>query len=92
MTVEVHDQPERHRYEASVDGEHAGAAYYLHADDVLTFTHTEVDDAFEGQGVGSALVGGALDDVRRRGLKVHPLCPFVRAYLTRHPEYADLVV
>jgi predicted GNAT family acetyltransferase len=55
------------------------------------FTHTEVDPAFEGHGIGSALAAGALDDARRRGLVVVPSCPFIRAYITRHPEYADLL-
>jgi predicted GNAT family acetyltransferase len=91
-TIEVRDNADRHRYEAKLDGELAGKAFYQLADDVVTFTHTEVDDGFEGKGVGSALVRAALDDVRQRGLKAHPLCPFVGAYLKRHPEYADLVV
>jgi predicted GNAT family acetyltransferase len=53
--------------------------------------HTEVAPSAEGAGVGSRLVRGALDDVRARGLRVAPLCPFVREYIRRHPEYADLV-
>jgi predicted GNAT family acetyltransferase len=53
--------------------------------------HTEIEPAFEGEGFGSALVSGALDDVRARGKRVRPLCPFVAAYVKRHPEYADLV-
>ena len=55
------------------------------------FTHTEVFDAYEGKGVGSALARGALDDVRARGGRLVALCPFIAAYLERHPEYADLV-
>lgn len=57
----------------------------------ISFTHTEVADAYEGQGVGSTLVARALDDVRRRGLPMLPFCPFVNAYIKRHPEYSDLV-
>jgi predicted GNAT family acetyltransferase len=53
--------------------------------------HTEVEPEWEGRGVGSELVRGALDDVRARGLKVRPLCPFVRAFIERHSEYLDLV-
>ena len=86
--VEVRDDPERHRYEARLDGVLAGFADYRLRPGRIVFTHTEVD--VEGRGVGSALVRGALDDVRRRGLKVTPLCPFVRSFLDRHPEYADL--
>jgi uncharacterized protein len=54
--------------------------------------HTEIEPEWEGRGFGSTLAAGALDDVRVRGLKVRPLCPFVVAYIRRHPEYADLVV
>jgi len=53
--------------------------------------HTDVATSVEGSGVGSALVAGALDDIRARGLRVVPVCPFVAAYVRRHPGYADLV-
>ena len=53
--------------------------------------HTEVDDAFEGRGVGSTLVSEALDDARRRGLEVLPFCPFVNSYVAKHREYVELV-
>lgn len=89
--VEVVDNPERGRYEALVDGEAAGASYYRERDGVRIVTHTEVADEFEGQGVGSRLIAGALDDMRAQGLRVTPLCPFAAAYIERHPEYADLV-
>jgi predicted GNAT family acetyltransferase len=59
---------------------------------VVAFLHTEVDPTVQRRGLGSALVAGALDDARARGLAVVPLCPFVDAYIRRHPEYADLVV
>lgn len=68
----------------------AFAAYVLDADAVV-FTHTEVVEAAEGRGVGSALARGALDQVRASGRQVVPLCPFIRAYVARHPEYQDLV-
>ena len=85
--------PERRRYEARIDGELAGIAEYRASDHVVTFVHTEVMSAFEGKGVGSALVRAALDDVRARGKKVRAVCPFVKGYVERHPdEYGDLVV
>ena len=93
--VEVRDHPEEQRYEAWLGGSLAGfAAYRLRPGRPgrpgrIVFTHTEVQ--VEGRGVGSTLVRGALDDVRRRGLTVTPLCPFVKAYLEKHPEYADLM-
>lgn len=91
-TVEVVNNPEQHRYEARLDGRLAGFAQYQLTEELIVFTHTEVGEEFEGQGVGSALVQGALDDVRALGLrKVLPLCPFVRAWLGRHRDYRDLV-
>lgn len=89
--IEVADNPDKRRYEVTVDGEVAGASYYRDADGVRIVTHTEVADEFEGQGVGSRLIAGALDDIRARGLRVTPLCPFAAAYIKRHPEYGDLV-
>ena len=89
--MNVTDHPERERYEIHVDGALAGYAEYRGRKDTRTFTHTEIDERFEGQGVGSRLVHDALEDVRRLGLHVIPMCPFVRAYLERHPEYLDLV-
>lgn len=73
------------------DGRTAGGAYYERSEGVVVFTHTEVDPAFEGQGIGSQLAAGALDQVRAGGEKIVPLCPFIKAYVRRHPEYADLL-
>lgn len=89
--VVVRDDPERHRYEVLVGGEVAGFADYHSQPGLVTIMHTEIDPAFEGRGVGSAFVAGMLDDVRRRGAKLLPVCPFVRAYLQRHPEGAELL-
>lgn len=89
--VIVTDAPGSDRYEARLDGELAGFSEYQRTSRLVVFTHTEVDDAYEGRGVGSALVRGALDDARAQGLPVLPLCPFVKAYIARHAEYADLV-
>jgi uncharacterized protein len=95
----VQDAQEEGRYEARAGGELAGFTEYERAepdDDgpgepVFVFVHTEVDDAYEGQGVGGTLVRGALDDVRRRGAQVVASCSFVRAWISRHPDYQDLV-
>jgi predicted GNAT family acetyltransferase len=91
MAIEVRDNPGEERYEALVDGELAGFAVYRLRPGLIAFMHTEVDDAFEGHGVGSALVSGALDDVRGRALDVLPFCPFVNAYIEEHRDYVDLV-
>ena len=83
--------PGAERYEVRVGDELAGFAQYRERPGLIAFIHTEVDDRFEGQGLGSRLIAFALDDVRTRGLAVLPFCPFVNAYIKRHLEYADLV-
>jgi len=92
MSTEVSDQPEKSRYEIRVDGELAGFAEYQLRGDHITFTHTEMDDAYEGQGLGSKLSRAALDGARDAGLAVHPECSFIARYVKRHPDkYLDLV-
>ena len=90
MTMQVIDAPGRNRYEAVREGEVVGFAAYQKTDALIVFTHTEVDPSLEGQGVGGTLVQEALDHVRGLGLRVLPICPFVQAWMVRHPEYADL--
>jgi hypothetical protein len=91
VAVEVRDNPGAQRYEAAVDGSLAGFVAYRMQPGLIAFVHTEVDDAFEGHGVGSILVREALADARRRGFEVLPLCPFVNAFIERHREYLGLV-
>src|SRR5690606_24100857 len=78
MSAIVRDDPTEHRYVIVVDGQGAGASYYELDEPRIAFTHTEVDDAHTGQGLGKRLVTGALADVEARGLAVVPLCPYVR--------------
>ena len=86
-------RPEERRYELLVGGKPAGELVYRdRSGDVVAFLHTEVYPDLQRQGLGTALVSGALDDARSRGQRVVPICPFVDAYIRRHPEYADLVV
>ena len=88
----VRDNPAELRYEIEEDGEVRGfIRYRRHGDAAITLVHTDVDPKWEGHGVGSALVRGTLDDLRSRGLRVRALCPFVAAYIERHPEYDDIV-
>lgn len=89
--VVVRDRPDLEYYEIDVDGKRAGLAAYELEGGVISFTHTEVDDAYEGQGLGSQLARFALDDARSRGLKVRPLCPFIKTWIRRHADYQDLV-
>ncbi len=90
-TVQVRLDEDWHRYVLSFEGETAGVAHFLPHGEQVVFTHTVVDERFEGQGLGSILVRNALDDVRSRGKRIVPVCPFVRAYLAKHHEWDDLV-
>jgi uncharacterized protein len=92
MPIEVTDAPEAHRFEARVDGELAGFVKYRVRPEAVELIHTEVLRAFEGKGVASELVRRTLDDIRGRGMKIIPTCPFVTEYLQRHPAEADLVL
>src|SRR3954454_2871756 len=92
--VDVQDNRDLRRVEARLeDGDVAGfAQYQLGVDgDVLTFFHTEVDDRFEGQGIGGSLVAGVMDLLRDNGQRIVPRCSFVRDYMREHPETHDLL-
>jgi predicted GNAT family acetyltransferase len=91
MEPTVRDDPEAGRYELGDGDRVLGVAAYERRGDTVVFTHTEVDPDAGESGLGGRLVRGALDDVRARGGSVVPLCPFVRGWIERHPEYADLV-
>ena len=91
MQTTVADRPERHRFEILADGEVAGFAAYRLRGEELTLTHTEIDGAYEGKGLGSVLARHSLDAARERGLSVRPACPFIRSWIARHPDYVDLV-
>ena len=87
----VRDNPEQRQFEAYVDETLAGFSAYDLTDGGIMIMHTEVDDAYEGQGVGSAMVRQMLDQIRADGArKVTVLCPFVNAWLRRHPDYQEL--
>lgn len=87
----VVDHPEAGRFEVIVDGEVAGFAEYRRTTSSVAFTHTVIDPAHEGRGLGSVLARGALDATREAGFAVLPFCPFIRGYIQRHPAYLDLV-
>jgi len=90
--VQVSDAPREHRFEARTpEGVVVAYAMYQVSDGTVVFTHTETDPRFEGQGVASTLVRAALDSVRASGRDVAAFCPYVKAWLARHPEYQDLV-
>ncbi|WP_348775154.1 GNAT family N-acetyltransferase [Solwaraspora sp. WMMD791] len=87
----VQDDPARHRFEILIDDALAGFAAYRLAPATVTVTHTEIDPAHRGKGAGDALAHGMLTQIRERGDRVVPQCPFIAAYIDRHPEFASLV-
>jgi predicted GNAT family acetyltransferase len=89
--VRVEDNLSELRYELRVDGNLAGEIRYRRQPGSVVLVHTEIEPSLEGQGMGAVLVRGALEDIRARGDRVVPFCPFVAAFIRRHHEYADLV-
>lgn len=89
VTVERDDAARR--YVIRVGGRPAGRIDFVERGDVTVMTHAEIEPSEQGQGIGSLLVAGALDDVRALGRHVDPRCPFVAAYLSAHHEYDDLL-
>lgn len=89
--VRVVDNPAAKRFEGYLGDDLVGVIDYIPLPGKVIATHTEVDEALEGRGIGSKLVAGALGQLRADGRSVQPLCPYVTAYLRRHPEWADVV-
>ncbi|MFF8557743.1 GNAT family N-acetyltransferase [Streptomyces albidoflavus] len=91
QTVDVRDDAEANRYEARVGGQLAGTAQYIRTPGLIAYVHTEVDPAYEGHGVGGALVRHSLDEAREQGAAVLAVCPFYAGWISRHPAYRDLL-
>ncbi|WP_114423325.1 GNAT family N-acetyltransferase [Nocardioides houyundeii] len=92
LGVSVIRNPDRRRYEAALDETTvAGFVDFQEASALVVLTHTEVDPAFEGRGVGSALARAALDDIRERHLKALVICPYILGWMREHPEYRELL-
>ena len=93
MDVEIRreDQGSRGHYHLVVDGQEAGELDFREHEGRRVFVHTGVREAYEGMGLGSQLARRALDDARAEGLQIIPQCPYVRAYLERHPQDQDLI-
>jgi uncharacterized protein len=87
----VTDNPAESRYELHLGGELAGSVRYHLRGQQITLIHTEVDPRFQGAGLATHLARYSLDDARKRNLAVLPSCPYIRSWIRRHPEYADLV-
>ncbi len=90
-TPTLTDHVEEHRFEAHVGRELAGFVDYRRAGGRLVLIHTEVLEAFAGRGIGAAMARWILDSARESGIRVTLKCPFIRAYVARHPDYADIV-
>lgn len=82
---------ESDRYTISVDDKEVGKAEFVDRDGRREFTHTEVDDDYEGRGLATILIAEALQDTRDAGLRIKAVCPLVAAYLDKHDEYRDIV-
>jgi len=87
----VTDDPDQSRYELRVAGELAGFLTYKRSGAQISLIHTEVEPAFQGRGLATNLARFSLDDARKRGLAVLPFCPYVKAWIRKHPDYLDLV-
>jgi uncharacterized protein len=90
MPADIRDNTALSRFELHADGVTAFMNYRL-GDGVITLDHTETPPQARGRGIASQLTAGVLEIARARGLKVVPRCPFVRAYLAKHPEFHDLL-
>ena len=89
--ISIADNPGAERYEIRADGELAGFLRYRLRPELIELVHTEIDEEFEGRGLGSRLISFALDDARDRSLAGLPFCPFVNDYIRRHRQYLELV-
>lgn len=89
--AEVRDNPAEHRFEIWVDEGLAGFSDYHDRGLVRSFVHTEVEPAFEGQGLASQLIAAAIEEAKETGRSVLPFCPFVRSWIERHPDFVELV-
>jgi predicted GNAT family acetyltransferase len=87
----IADNADERQYEARIGDRIVGFSQYGRVADRIVFLHTEVDESMEGRGVGSRLAAGAIADVRAKGLRITARCPFIAAWLERHPEHADLI-
>jgi uncharacterized protein len=90
----ITDNQAASRFEIHVGGERAGLVQYhmpSHQPPVISFLHTEVDDRFQGMGLAGKLARAVLDSARERGLQVLPYCPYIKAWIAKHPDYVDLV-
>jgi uncharacterized protein len=87
----IENNAEKQQYEAKQDGKVVAFAEYRPIGQSIMFTHTEVNEDFEGKGVGSQLIRFALEDTKAKGMTAIPMCPFVKIFIQRHKEFIDVV-
>lgn len=94
MTAEIikEDHETKGRFVTTVDGHEAELTFSKMSANRIIADHTGVPEALKGQGVGLSLVQALVEDARANGIKIVPLCPFVKAQLARHPEWSDVFV
>jgi predicted GNAT family acetyltransferase len=88
MSLEIHNDEKQRRFYATVDG-HEAVIEYVKTGDAYNLLHTHVPEELRGQGIGDQLVRGTLDQLKQQGAKFLPTCPFVQAFLRKHPEYRE---
>ncbi len=91
-SISREESPTRGRYVARLEGrEGEGELTYSRTSKTLIIAeHTGVDDTLRGSGLALALVTRLVEDARREGVKIYPLCPYVNAERGKHPEWADV--
>jgi uncharacterized protein len=90
-TLRIEDDPSARRYRVWLGDEFAAYSEYENEPGRIVFTHTVVRPKFEGRGIGTRLAKYAVNDARARGLRITPVCPFIRSWLERHDEYDPIV-
>lgn len=91
MDISVTRNDAAHRYELTVGGVRAGICQFHDGEGIRAFTHTEIKDEFEGQGLGSVIARAVLEDTVNSGLRVVPYCPFIAAWLRKHHDYDQYI-
>lgn len=91
MDIKLEETGSHGRYSATVEGHTGEMTYSRSSPQLIIIDHTAVPDALRGKGVGQALAAHAIEEARRGGWKIIPLCPFMRAQAQRHPEWQDVI-
>lgn len=89
MSIDVQHDPKQNKYYAVVDGYEGEATYSEESDGTRNFHHTFVPPELRGRGVAEAIVRHALDDTKKQGHRYIATCPYVKAFVERHPEYQE---